>query len=87
MMNEEIQNLIDSNKENIMKIYLKLLDFSDDLSLSDDVKEIAAILKLYEILLMELKEKNNFENPVNVLKTLIDMKDNLESELSRLNAV
>lgn len=86
-MNEEIQNLIDSNKENIMKIYLKLLDFSDDLSLSDDVKEIAAILKLYEILLMELKEKNNFENPVNVLKTLIDMKDNLESELSRLNAV
>lgn len=86
-MNEEIQNLIDSNKENIMKIYLKLLDFADDLSLSDDVKEIAGILKLYEILLMELKEKNNFENPVNVLKTLIDMKDNLESELSRLNAV
>lgn len=86
-MNEEIQNLIDSNKENIMKIYLKLLDFADDSSLSDDVKEIAGILKLYEILLMELKEKTNFENPVNVLKTLIDMKDNLESELSRLNAV
>lgn len=86
-MNEEIQNLIDSNKENIMKIYLKLLDFADDSSLRDDVKEIAGILKLYEILLMELKEKTNFENPVNVLKTLIEMKDNLESELSRLNAV
>ncbi len=83
----EINNLIDENKSIISDIYLKILEFNSDKDLQEDVKEVTAILKIYEIILMELKEKNSFNNETSVLISLIEMKDSLSTELFRLNEI
>lgn len=83
-MIHEIQQLIDINKQSIVNLYTKLLDFTDD-CFTEDIKEISGILKLYEIILMEMKEKTHFENEKKVVLTLLEMKEQLETELARLN--
>ena len=83
-MIHEIQQLIDINKQSIVNFYTKLLDFTDD-CFTEDIKEISGILKLYEIILMEMKEKTHFENEKKVVLTLLEMKEQLETELARLN--
>lgn len=83
-MIHEIQQLIDINKQSIVNLYTKLLDFTDD-CFAEDIKEISGILKLYEIILMEMKDKTHFDNEKKVVLTLMEMKDQLETELARLN--
>lgn len=83
-MIHEIQQLIDINKQSIVNLYTKLLDFTDD-CFTEDIKEISGILKLYEIILMEMKDKTHFDNEKKVVLTLMEMKDQLETELARLN--
>jgi hypothetical protein len=83
-MIHEIQQLIDINKQSIVNLYTKLLDFTDD-CFTEDIKEISGILKLYEIILMEMKDKTHFDNEKKVVLTLMEMKEQLETELARLN--
>lgn len=68
----KIQAMINENNMLLAQAYAKVAERlgSDD---DDELKEIAALLKINEIVLMELKEKPSFLNEKTVLNSLTDM--------------
>jgi hypothetical protein len=71
-MINKIKNKINENNALLAQAYSKVAEHmggADD----TELKEIAALLKINEIILMELNEKQHFVNEENVLKSLVDM--------------
>lgn len=71
-MLDRIQNLISENNSLIAEAYSKLAEMMVDNS-DTELKDIAALLKINEIVLMELKEKQSFNNEQTVLNSLSKM--------------
>lgn len=78
-MLDRIQSLISENNSLIAEAYSKLAEMMVDDSSDTELKDIAALLKINEIVLMELKEKQSFNNEETVLNSLSKMKKALIS--------
>lgn len=79
-----IQSMITENNTLLAQAYSKVaekLGGNDD----DELKEIAALLKINEIVLMELKEKQSFHDEKTVLNSLNKMNKALTSTVFELN--
>lgn len=79
-----IQSMITENNTLLAQAYAKVaekLGGNDD----DELKEIAALLKINEIVLMELKEKQSFINEKTVLNSLTDMNKAIVSTIIELD--
>jgi len=79
-----IQSMITENNMLLAQAYSKVaekLGGNDD----DELKEIAALLKINEIVLMELKEKQSFHDEKTVLSSLNKMNKALTSTVFELN--
>jgi hypothetical protein len=76
--------MITENNTLLAQAYSKVaekLGGNDD----DELKEIAALLKINEIVLMELKEKQSFHDEKTVLNSLNKMNKALTSTVFELN--
>jgi hypothetical protein len=78
-MLDRIQSLISENNSLIAEAYSKLAEMMVDDGSDTELKDIAALLKINEIVLMELKEKQSFNNEETVLNSLSKMKKALIS--------
>lgn len=78
-MLDRIQSLISENNSLIAEAYSKLAEMMVDDGSDRELKDIAALLKINEIVLMELKEKQSFNNEETVLNSLSKMKKALIS--------
>jgi len=78
-MLDRIQSLISENNSLIAEAYSKLAEIMVDDGSDTELKDIAALLKINEIVLMELKEKQSFNNEETVLNSLSKMKKALIS--------
>lgn len=78
-MLDRIQKLISENNALIAEAYSKLAEMMVDDGSDIELKDIAALLKINEIVLMELKEKQSFNNEETVLNSLSKMKKALIS--------
>lgn len=79
-----IQSMITENNTLLAQAYSKVaekLGGNDD----EELKEIAALLKINEIVLMELKEKQSFHDEKTVLNSLNKMNKALTSTVFELN--
>lgn len=82
-MFDKIQSMINENNILLAQAYAKVAEQmggNDD----EDLKEIAALLKINEIVLMELKEKQFFNNEETVLNSLNTIKKALLSTILEL---
>lgn len=77
-MLDRIQNLISENNSLIAEAYSKVAELMVDDG-DTQLQEIAALLKINEIVLMELKEKQSFNDEQTVLTSLSKMKKALIS--------
>lgn len=73
-MLDRIQRLISENNSLIAEAYSKLAEMMVDDDTDKELKDIAALLKINEIVLMELKEKQSFNDDETVLNSLSKMK-------------
>jgi hypothetical protein len=80
----KIQDMINENNALLAQAYAKVAEKmgGDD---DDELKEIAALFKINEIVLMELKEKQSFLNEKTVLNSLTDMHKAILSTLIELD--
>lgn len=80
----KIQSMINENNMLLAQAYAKIADKlgGDD---DDELKEISALLKINEIVLMELKEKQSFLNEKTVLNSLTDMHKAIVSTIIELD--
>lgn len=78
-MLDRIQRLISENNSLIAEAYSKLAEMMVDDDSDTELKDIAALLKINEIVLMELKEKQSFNDDETVLNSLSKMKKALIS--------
>lgn len=80
----KIQDMINENNALLAQAYAKVAEKmgGDD---DDELKEIAALFKINEIVLMELKEKQSFLNEKTVLNSLTDMHKAIVSTLIELD--
>lgn len=83
-MFDRIQSMINENNLLLAQAYAKIADKlgGDD---DEDLKEVASLLKINEIVLMELKEKQSFNNEKTVLNSLTDMHKAIVSTLIELD--
>lgn len=68
-MNLEIKSLIEDNYILLGKIYFKINSIKND-------NDLIELLKINEIILLELKYKSEFKDPDKVYKTLKNMYSN-----------
>jgi len=68
-MNLEIKSLIEDNYILLGKIYFKIISKNND-------NDLIELLKINEIILLELKYKSEFKDPDKVYKTLKNMYSN-----------
>lgn len=73
-MLDRIQRLISENNSLIAEAYSKLAEMMVDDDTDKELNDIAALLKINEIVLMELKEKQSFNDDETVLNSLSKMK-------------
>lgn len=80
----KIQSMINENNMLLAQAYAKIADKlgGDD---DEELKEISALLKINEIVLMELKEKQSFLNEKTVLNSLTDMHKAIVSTIIELD--
>lgn len=80
----EIKTLIADNYKLVGKLYTRIAELMTEQKLTENLKETAAILKVYEIILMELNEKTVYQDEANVYQTLHEIKEVFEDEIIRL---
>jgi len=84
-MFNKIQELIDGNNLLLTEAYIKISEKMNRNENNSELKEIAALLKINEIILMELKDKQFFNNEKNILKSLQNMKKSIISAIIELD--
>jgi len=84
-MFDKIQNLIKENNSLLAQAYAKVAEKMDDSENDSELKEIAALLKINEIVVMELKEKQSFHDEETVLNSLNKMKKAITSTIIELD--
>lgn len=80
----EIKTLIADNYKLVGQLYTRIAELMTEQKLIENLKETAAILKIYEIILMELNEKTVYQDEANVYQTLHEIKEVFEDEIIRL---
>lgn len=84
-MFDKIQKLIEENNSLLAQAYAKVAEKMDGSENDNELKEIAALLKINEIVVMELKEKQSFHDEQTVLNSLIKMKKAITSTILELD--
>lgn len=84
---DKINKKIESNYQLMSELYLKLSHHSqntDEKEKINDIKEIAAYLKTYELILNEISEKKQYNNEEDVLKSLCNIESVFKTLLNLL---
>lgn len=84
-MFDKIQKLIEENNSLLAQAYAKVAEKMDGSENDNELKEIAALLKINEIVVMELKEKQSFNDEQTVLNSLTKMKTAITSTILELD--
>lgn len=84
-MFDKIQKLIEENNSLLAQAYAKVAEKMDGSENDNELKEIAALLKINEIVVMELKEKQSFHDEQTVLNSLTKMKKAITSTILELD--